>query len=583
VKTVLATINSRYTQSSLALLYLESIIVREFSNISIKRLESNLSFTTEEFASEILSEKPDIVCFSVYLWNRKATQEVISYIKSVNEDIFIIVGGPEITYDCVCMMNECSGIDYCIIGEGEDNFRFLLSELYNGNTPDSRKGLIYRENISESFIIPDEVEDLSSIPSPLQTGVFPSDRNFMHYESSRGCPFSCAYCLSAAKKKVRYFPLRRIYKDLDYFFASELKMLRFVDRTFNLDKEHFLPIWKYIIEYGPKDKHYQFEIDASLFDEETLNFLVKNYTDNFQFEIGVQSISSRALENVNRPNKIDRIFKISEFLLKNTKIHIHLDLISGLPGDNRENFMRGIDRIAFIMPHTIQIGRLKILKGSPLEKSVEKFNIVYFKSPPYYILKNNDFSWKDIMEIEKLSRINELIYNSERYFNFIRALLSKGKKYTEFLKEMNEMWQNNKMNYFGIAQKNIVKILVKYIDGDETLLQALLHDILMKADFKYDPMAAFKEFERFFIKREDVFRADNSVATFYPVKPIKLVRYTINPIDQSKRKEYFIYYLKNSKREFIVISEKEVKCGNKVLYEKIKPLIKKGIFRKLEI
>jgi len=589
VKIVLSTVNSRYTQSSLALLYLETILAREFPFVSVSREEYNIGLTAEEIASDILIISPHIVCLSIYLWNREISFQIIDYLKAVNPEILIIVGGPEISYESEDILSENDGIDYCILGEGEDNFRYLIKELSDGRKPVSKNGLISREDIKKELLIPSEVSDLDNIPSPLQMGILPENRNFIHYESSRGCPFSCGYCLSASKKSVRYFSLERVFLDLDCFFRSDIKMLRFVDRTFNLNKEHFFPIWEYIIQNGPKDKRYQFEIDASLFDDETLEFLRENHTKNFQFEIGIQSISKKALKNVNRSDMVEKIFKISGYLLEHTDVHIHLDLISGLPGDNIHTFLDGIDRIASLMPHTIQIGRLKILKGSPLWYTKHTFGIVNFKYPTYYIIKSDDFSWKDIMKIEELSRINELIYNSERYSTFMRMVLSRKKKYTDFLMELNDLWKREGLNYFGISQRRIISLLVKYIDGNKDLLQAILHDILLKADFKYDPMAAFSEFKDFFVRSNDIFSRKTALTSLYAIKPVKYLHYYIDINDLSEREIYVIYYTVEGERDFTVITKEEINILNsgkqehielagKIYVNKLKLLIDKEIF-----
>lgn len=416
LKCIIASLNSRYIHSNLAIRYIKEYLSQNplkdlnGDEVEIETYESTINDEILNMAYEILERKPDILGFSCYIWNIEKTLKLCSIIKTIKPEIILIFGGPEVSYDTEKMMRDNSFIDFIIKGEGEETFKELMNSIINKDSDiKSIKGIVFRdgidvvENQSRELIC-----NLDLIPFPYKSGL-PS--KILYYEASRGCPFGCSYCLSSVERRLRFFSIDRVKKDLLFFINKDVKLVKFVDRTFNSNKEFAMAIWKFLIENN-KETTFHFEISADLLSEEEMNLLKTAPKGLFQFEVGVQTTNKETLKNINRRMDFDKL-KDNIMSLKETgNIHCHLDLIAGLPGDDLESFKRSFDMCMELKPDVLQLGFLKILKGSLINNDIDKYGIKYVNYPPYQVLKTGSMSYEDIDKLIKIETLFEDYYNS---------------------------------------------------------------------------------------------------------------------------------------------------------------------------
>ena len=340
-------------------------------------------------------------------------------------------------------------IDYLLIGEGE---KVLLNFL----TQDIKKakGVVYREgeNIKYNGNEP-LIENLDIIPFPYEKEELEDTTKIFYYESSRGCPFNCSYCMSSIDKSVRYYSLERTKEDLKRFIDSPIRLLKFVDRTFNLKKERYIEIWKFLLENYKEGKTYHFEINANIFDDETLDFLTTIPTGYFQFEIGVQTIDKQAMESIGRVNFLEKLkHNVSRI---NRNIHLHLDLIAGLPYDTYEKFEKSFNYVYDLKPEMIQLGFLKLLKGTKLYDEIEKYGYKYFSKPPYEVFSNDFISFDKILKLKNIEKLLDYYYNSEKFDKSVEWIIKNYYNLNafKFFEDISSYYEER--NYLKVNHKDI--------------------------------------------------------------------------------------------------------------------------------
>ena len=458
MKTAIITLNSKYIHSSLAPWYLKYAFENYCKDISdIDVLEYTINNDVEWILTKIYSHKPDIAAFSCYIWNINQILKIAENLKKVMPNITIILGGPEVSYTPEDIMRENEFVDFIICGEGEESFKNLLSELNSNfnkrkinnkinnkvnNKVNSKanndvnklhelskwdeiKGLCYRESLSGIYDgIYNQVTDLGIIQSPYTDEMLMSlgNNKIIYYEASRGCPFSCSYCISSTFDGVRYFPMQRVKNEILMLIKKEVKQVKFVDRTFNCNKERAKEIIKFVIS-NSKKTNFHFEAAGDLFDEEMIKILSDAPEGIIQFEIGIQTTNIKTLSEINRKTDINKVFdNIKKLKLKNN-IHIHLDLIAGLPYEDYQSFKQSFDDVYGLEPHKLQLGFLKMLKGSLIRAQSEKHEYKFRQYPPYEILYNKYISFSEISELKGIEEVFERYYNSGRFINTLRFII----------------------------------------------------------------------------------------------------------------------------------------------------------------
>ncbi len=426
MKTVLVGINSKYIHTCLAIWYLKASIIEELSNNSdtIITREFTINDNKDNILSEIYKEKPDILTFSCYIWNIELIHLLSIEIKKLLPHCNIILGGPEVSYDAYSVLEDNYSVDFVLCGEGEEAFPILYSSLINNSEKYKElSGIAYR---TENLIVYNEgfnlVQNLDEIKSPYTPELMSSVENrIVYYESSRGCPFSCSYCISSTFNGVRFYSLERVKGDLNTLLEYKPKLIKFVDRTFNCNKQRAKEIFQYIIGLDC-DTLFHFEAAADLFDDELLELLSHAKKGLIQLEIGIQTTNTNTLEEINRVTNVDKLSKNVINIIKNENIHIHVDLIAGLPFEDLKSFKKSFNSVYGLKPHQLQLGFLKLLKGSRVRNDADKHGFIYRDYAPYEVLSNNYVSYDDILLLKDVEEVLERYFNSNKFENSLEFI-----------------------------------------------------------------------------------------------------------------------------------------------------------------
>lgn len=435
MKCVLAALNSKYIHSNLAIRYLKQY------DEKIEIFEGTINDNILNMAYKILELRPELLGFSCYIWNIEETIKLCSTIKKMDGRIKIFLGGPEASFNGEDILKKYDFIDYIIAGEGELTFPEFIKALNENKSLYEVNGLIFKEgnNIIKN---PERkpIMDLNIIPFPYKDKNEIPDK-IVYYEAARGCPFRCSYCLSSIDKGIRHLNIERVKKELKFFIDNDVKLVKFVDRTFNGNKRFAMEIWRFLIE-NHKNTKFHFELAGDILDDDELELLSKAPAGLFQFEIGVQTTNPSILKNINRKMDFERlkrnVIKIESF----GNIHCHLDVIAGLPGENMDSFIKSFDMCMKMKPDVLQLGFLKVLKGSPIYDETDKYGIKYLDYPPYQVLSTNTMSYDELKMLIMVEKVFEEYYNSHLFeytFSYVLPMVKSDfalfKDFSYFLKQ----------------------------------------------------------------------------------------------------------------------------------------------------
>ncbi|CUH96995.1 hypothetical protein P22_3121 [Propionispora sp. 2/2-37] len=468
IKTLLVTLNAKYIHSSLALRYLRACC-QDVCPTIVK--EYTINHNLLSILHDIYKQKPKIIGLACYIWNIDMTIALVGLIKKVLPDTLIIFGGPEVSYDPEKVMQKCHDVDYIIQGEGENTLRFLLQELAETRQKlaitelSSISGVAYR-NAEGKVVINGEaqvVASLDDIPFPYTDSDMAALKDkIIYYESSRGCPFNCQYCLSSVTKGVRFHNLERVYADLTFFIRHKVKQVKFVDRTFNAKKDYYLPIMQFLAQQeGTTNFH--FEIAVDLLDDEVIDFLSSVQVGRFQFEIGIQSTNEPTLKAIQRTNKWDKIVHNVTRLRQGENIHLHLDLIAGLPEESYWQFGQSFNDVYHLRPHMIQLGFLKLLKGSGLRMKSKQYGYIFSDCAPYEVLANNCLPFEDVSRLKILEGLVDQFYNSGRFQYVLPVFINlyKGNAF-QFFHDFTAYWEKNECNMLEQGIKGLYQHIINF-------------------------------------------------------------------------------------------------------------------------
>ncbi|MCF6268075.1 MAG: B12-binding domain-containing radical SAM protein [Desulfuromusa sp.] len=435
MRTLLTTLHSKYIHASLALPCLSVYCGNNCGEILIR--EYSVNEPKELVLAQIVACDAEVICFSVYLWNRIATLELVDCLKRINSKQQIVLGGPEISFEAEDFF-ERHPIDALICGEGEIPLQHVLSAWQGGEKPAPIAGLRLPEYPQKNGL--SLLDSLDQIPSPFAAGLVDLTRGLVYYESSRGCPYTCSFCMSALDEQVRSFSLERIKSDLKILMDNRVAKIKFVDRTFNYNNQRSRDIFSFILQHN-HSSHFHFEIGAHLLDGETLKLLKQVPEETFQFEIGVQSTLPETLQNVGRKASLEHLADNVHFLQANTKIHLHLDLIAGLPGEDYPQFLKSIDWTSALGADHLQIEPVKLLPGAPLRLEAERWGIKFDPNPPYTILQAKKLTFSDLERLRGIGRLLDLLVNSQRFEFLLKRLIEDFSRLSLLLEDLDRFWR----------------------------------------------------------------------------------------------------------------------------------------------
>ena len=463
MKVLLAAINAKYIHSNLGIYSLKTYgekMLKEWGlaeQAEISLAEYTINHQMEQILQDIYKRKPDVIGFSCYIWNISYVKVILADIKKVLPDVKIWAGGPEVSYHGEAFLKEEPAVDLVMMGEGEITFAHFLKALLEGEDLKQVPGLMVR-NADGTFTDTGfrQVMDMSQIPFPYAfMDMKELEHRIIYYESSRGCPFSCAYCLSSIDKKLRFRSLDLVLPELEWFLQAKVPQVKFVDRTFNCKKSHAMAIWQYIRDHDNGVTNFHFEIAADLLDKDELDLLSTMRPGLVQLEIGVQSTNEKTLEAIRRKTDIEEIREITETINSWHNIHQHLDLIAGLPWEDLKRFKQSFNDVYEMEPEQLQLGFLKVLKGSYMEELIPTCDLLYSAAPPYEVLCTKWLSYGDVLELKDIEEMTEVHYNSRQFTCTLKELEKEFDTPYEMFSFMAGYY--NKNHLFGISHSRIAR------------------------------------------------------------------------------------------------------------------------------
>ncbi len=421
MRVLLIAVNAKYIHSNPAVYSLRAYAQAALGNqpeVGIEIAEYTINQNTENILADIYRHRPDIAAFSCYIWNWNTIQELLPELPKLLPDTKLWLGGPEVSFHAEKILAQYTQLTGIMVGEGEETFTQLVRFYHapKGQLQDI-PGLVLPQGRTQ----PRELTDMSKLPF-LYEDLGKFQNRIIYYESQRGCPFRCAYCLSAIDKSVRLRDIETVKKELQYFLDHKASQVKFIDRTFNCNAAHALAIWRYLLENDNGVTNFHFEIAADLMTEEELEVLKQMRPGLIQLEIGVQSTNEQTLHAINRYMSLEHLRQVVDKIHSFHNIHQHLDLIAGLPYEDYDSFVTSFNDVYSMRPQQLQLGFLKVLKGSPIEEKAEEYGIVYNSRPPYEVLYSRWIPYDDVLRLKGIEEMVELYYNSCQFTHTLPVL-----------------------------------------------------------------------------------------------------------------------------------------------------------------
>ena len=424
MKVLLTAVNAKYIHSNPAVYSLQKFVTAyapEYGR-NVELAEFTINHYADDILQEIYRRRPDVVAFSCYIWNLQMIERVLEDLPKVLPEVQIWAGGPEVSYDAPDFLKKHDCMTGVMMGEGEETFLELMEYWHGKKKLNEIPGITWRDGEGEIKVQPGRpLLDMNRIPF-LYDELDDFEHRIIYYESSRGCPFSCSYCLSSIDKSVRFRDAQTVVKELQFFLDRKVPQVKFVDRTFNCRHSHALTIWNYIREHDNGITNFHFEIAADLLNEEELALLNTMRPGLVQLEIGVQSTNQKTIEAIDRVMDFSHLCSVVKRVQSGHNIHQHLDLIAGLPWENFDSFRQSFNDVYHLYPDQLQLGFLKVLKGSRMQEKAEEYGIVYHSDPVYEVFYTNWISYQEILELKQIEDMVEVYYNSGQFPNTIRHL-----------------------------------------------------------------------------------------------------------------------------------------------------------------
>jgi len=506
MKVLLASIDSKYIHSNLA--------VRSLKKYAEQKLRESGAFCDIEIAEYTINQQPnkvmadiykhdaDVIMFSCYIWNRAFMEKLLSDLAVVRPDVDIWLGGPEVSFDGDKILEEIPIVRGIMKGEGEETFARLL-EAYRDDKVTSDD---FREIVCTAQREPLDMDQLPFVYEDLSD----FENRIIYYESSRGCPFRCSYCLSSVDKKLRFRSLDQVKKELKFFLDNNVRQVKFVDRTFNCDHDRTIEIWRFIRDNDNGITNFHFEMAADILKEDEIQLLGQMRPGQVQLEIGVQTTNPKTLEAIQRPMDFMKLSRNVQAIKQAGNVHLHLDLIAGLPYEDMASFEKSFNDVFALRPEQLQLGFLKVLKGSPMADRCEEYGLKYTAAPPYEVLETKWISYYDLLKLKQIEEMVEVYYNSGQFVRTLELLVDEFYNAFEMFAALGKFYEKRRLDMMNLSRNSRYEKLLEFgaehVDVDK-LRQLMILDYYSRENVKTRPEflgeeAVSKEFAKEFYSLE---------------------------------------------------------------------------------
>ena len=505
MKILLAACNAKYIHSNLAVYNLKSCSGKYSPNVVIK--EYTINQIRDDILKDIYLEQPDVICFSCYIWNISFVKELVPDLKKILPHVDFWAGGPEVSYDAVEFLKKNPAFFGVMVGEGEETFHELAG-YYIERKPENLKeirGVAFHDETKVPDIVHTgwrELMDLSKVPFAY-SNLTEFKNRIIYYESSRGCPFSCSYCLSSIDKKLRFRDIELVKKELQFFIDNKVPQVKFVDRTFNCKHDHAMAIWRYITEHDNGITNFHFEISADLLREEELVLMKTMRPGLIQLEIGVQSTNPQTIKAIRRTMDFEKLKGIVEQIHSFGNIHQHLDLIAGLPYEGYDSFHKSFCDVYALRPEQFQLGFLKVLKGSYMMEMTGEYQILYKDREPYEVLSTAWLTYGEILRLKMVESMVEVYYNSGQFKNTLVFLEKYFDDPFRMYEALGRFYEKKGYSEISHSRMRRYEILMEFAGEQkeipsEALSDVMLLDLYLRENLKSRPSFASdqKPYER---------------------------------------------------------------------------------------
>jgi len=512
MKILLVGVNAKYVHTNLAIRSLQ--VAAKDKGIETEICDVTINDREENITRKLLSKKADLIGFSCYIWNIDMIARVTEVLKKSRPSTCILWGGPEVSYDSQKILETYEGVDYIFSGEGEEQFPILIQHLQKDESISDMPCVFSRngKNEGKSLVI---AEDLDQIPFVYtETSIQAIYHKIIYYESMRGCPFNCSYCLSSTLKTVRYRSLEKVFKEIDFFIDQKIPLIKFVDRTFNMDINRTKKIIQHIIN-RPNQTCFHFEVAGDLFDDELLALIGQSRPGQMQFEVGIQSTNAKTLKAITRRTHLDKIEHTVKTIIAFKNAHVHVDLIAGLPFEDYTVFEQSFNDTIALRPNMLQLGFLKLLKGTAIRENYEAFHYRFKSFAPYEVISNDFLSADELMQLRSIENLVERYYNSGVFYHTMLEILQNIENPFKFFEIFAEWWQKNQYDDQGHSRDQLYQLLLaflrEYFEKTEAIQECLKMDLLadgrrsLPSFMKDDGITKNSAFE--YLKDEDFVKA----------------------------------------------------------------------------
>lgn len=494
MKILLAACNAKYIHSNLAVFNLKAY-AKEYDSQVVLR-EYTINQLKDDILKDIYRCHPDVVCVSCYIWNITFVRELMQDLRKILPDVPFWAGGPEVSYDAETFLGKNPAFNGVMVGEGEKTFLELVKHYVDGSvTLEETRGLVYRK--ADGALQNNgwrQLMDLSKVPFAYEN-LEDFENRIIYYESSRGCPFSCSYCLSSIDKKLRFRDINLVKKELQFFLDHKVPQVKFVDRTFNCKHDHAMAIWQYIKDHDNGITNFHFEISADLIRENELELMSTMRPGLIQLEIGVQSTNPDTIRAIHRTMDFPRLAEIVNRIHSFQNIHQHLDLIAGLPYEDYESFHRSFNDVYALKPQQLQLGFLKVLKGSGMREDAPGYGINWHERAPYEVLTTDWLSYGDVLLLKGVEDMVEVYYNSRQFDRTISKIMERYASPFLFFKELADFYDREGLAGIGHARIARYEILRRFLSEEKgwelkEYEQCMVLDLYARENLKSRPAFA---------------------------------------------------------------------------------------------